>query len=167
METETPPIEPKESELELTPRPRIKKLSSAIVWIAAIFAVAVLWLVGYLVSSKARRPSQERRVASVPPPVDDLAERIQRAAEREAKLAAEQSAIARGRQLGSAHDLPPGFEQLLAEQEHPLVAGPPVDTYGREYPRGGAGETSTARSPLQRALDSLVLGLHLGIHAAR
>ena len=71
METMTPPTEPKEAELELTPRPQIKKLSSAIVWIAAIFAVAVLWLVGYLVSSKARRPSQERRVASVPPPVDE------------------------------------------------------------------------------------------------
>ncbi|GMU64580.1 MAG: hypothetical protein AMXMBFR36_08540 [Acidobacteriota bacterium] len=154
METTTPPAEPREAELELTPRPRIKKLSSAIVWIAAIFAVAVLWLVGYLVSSKARRPNQERRAASVPPPVDDLAERIQRAAEREAKLAAEQAAIARGRQFGSSRDLPPGFEQLLAEQEHPLVAGPPVDTYGREYARGGAGETSTARSPLQRALDS-------------
>ena len=69
METTTPPAEPREAELELTPRPRIKKLSSAIVWIAAIFAVAVLWLAGYLVSAKARRPSQERRVAAVPPPV--------------------------------------------------------------------------------------------------
>lgn len=154
METGTSPAEPKETELELTPQPRIKKLSSAIVWIAAIFAVAVLWLVGYLVSSKARRPSQERRVAAVPPPVDDLAERIQRAAEREAKLAAEHAAMARGQQLQPPHDLPPGFEQLLAEQEHPLAAGPPVESYGRESAYRGGGSPDTGRSPLQRALDS-------------
>ena len=142
------------SELELTPRPRIKKLSSAIVWIAAIFAVAVLWLVGYLVSSKARRPSQERRVAAVPPRVDDRAERIQRAAEREAKLAAEHAAMARGQQLQAPRELPPGFEQLLAEQDHPLAAGPPVESYGREAPYRGGGGADTGRSPLQRALDS-------------
>jgi type IV secretory pathway VirB10-like protein len=153
METTTPPAEPREAELELTPRPRIKKLSSAIVWIAAIFAVAVLWLVGYLVSSKARRPSQERRVASV-----RRRGRPRRAHPASGRAGSEARRRAggdrSGRQLGSAHDLRAPFEQLLAEQEHPLVAGPPVDTYGREYPRGGAGETSTARSPLQRALDS-------------
>ncbi len=154
METATPPPERREAELELTPRPRIKKLSSAIVWIAAIFAVAVLWLVGYLVSSKARRPLQERRIAAVPPPVDDLAERIQRAAEREAKLAAEQAARARVRQLGAAPELPPGIEQLLAEPERPLIAGPAGDGYGRRYSRGDGEEASTARSPLQRARDS-------------
>lgn len=154
METATPPPERREAELELTPRPRIKKLSSAIVWIAAIFAVAVLWLVGYLVSSKARRPLQERRIAAVPPPVDDLAERIQRAAEREAKLAAEQAARARVRQLGAAPELPPGIEQLLAEPERPLIAGPAGDGYGRRYSRGEGEEAATARSPLQRARDS-------------
>jgi len=154
MATETSPTEPKEAELELTPRPRIKKLSSAIVWIAAIFAVAVLWLVGYLVSSKARRPNQERRVASVPPPVDDLAERIQRAAEREAKLAAEQATIARGRQSGSPRELPPGFEQLLAEQDRALAIGPQVAPHGYEPAHRGAADASASRSPLQRALDS-------------
>ena len=154
METGTPPTEPKVTELELTPQPRIKKLSSAIVWIAAIFAVAVLWLVGYLVSSKAQRPSQERRVAAVPPPVDDLAERIQRAAEREAKLAAEHAAMTRGQQLQPPHDLPPGFEQLLAQQERPLAAGPPVESYGHETAYRGGGSPDTGRSPLQRALDS-------------
>ncbi len=152
METGTPAAEPKEGELELTPRPRIKKLSSAIVWIAAIFAVAVLWLVGYLVSSKARRPSQERRVAAVPPPVDDLAERIQRAAQREATLAAEHAAMERGRQLQEPHDLPPGFEELLAEQQA-LSAGPPAGAYGREPVRAGS-SAENARSPLQRAFDS-------------
>ena len=73
METAVGQPEGREGELELTPRPRIKKLSSAIVWIVAIFAVAVLWLVGYLVSTKTRRTSQERRVTAVPPPVEDLA----------------------------------------------------------------------------------------------
>jgi len=154
METGTNAAEPKDAALELAPQPRIKKLSSAIVWIAAIFAVAVLWLVGYLVSSKARRPSPERRIASVPPPVDDLAERIQRAAEREAKLAAEQAAIERGHQLQGPRDLPPGFEQLLAEQEQPLAAGPPMESYGREPSRAGGGAASSGRTPLQRALDS-------------
>jgi len=162
METGTPAAEPKDAGLELAPQPRIKKLSSAIVWIAAIFAVAVLWIVGYLVSSKARRPSQERRIASVPAPVDDLAERIQRAAEREAKLAAEraaerasdQLAIERDQHLQGPRDLPPGFEQLLAEQDQPLTAGPPVDSYGREPARSGGGAASSGRTPLQRALDS-------------
>ena len=55
MEAAAGQPEAREGELELTPRPRIKKLSSAIVWIVAIFAVAVLWLVGYLVSTKTRR----------------------------------------------------------------------------------------------------------------
>jgi len=114
----------------------------------------VLWLVGYLVSSKARRPSPERRIASVPPPVDDLAERIQRAAEREAKLAAERAAMERGQQLQGPRDLPPGFEQLLAEQEQPLAAGPPMESYGREPSRAGGGAASSGRTPLQRALDS-------------
>ena len=58
-----PPAERSE-ELELSPQPRIKKLSSAIVWIAAIFAVAVLWVVGYLVSSKARKPAGDRPYAA-------------------------------------------------------------------------------------------------------
>ncbi|QQR74065.1 MAG: TrbI/VirB10 family protein [Holophagales bacterium] len=154
METGTPPVEPKEAGLELTPQPRIKKLSSAIVWIAAIFAVAVLWLVGYLVSSKARRPNQDHRVASVPPPVEDLAERIQRAAEREAKVAAEQAAAERGRKLQTPADLPPGFEQLLAKRDQPLAAGPPAATYGHEQPPSGRGGTSPGRTELQRALDS-------------
>lgn len=114
----------------------------------------MLWLVGYLVSSKARRPNQERRVTAVPPPVDDLAERIQRAAEREAKLAAEHAAMMRGQQLQAPRELPPGFEQLLAEQDHPLAAGPPVESYGRELGRRGGGSPDASRSPLQRALDS-------------
>ena len=132
METGTPPVEPKEAGLELTPQPRIKKLSSAIVWIAAIFAVAVLWLVGYLVSSKARRPNQDHRVASVPPPVEDLAERIQRAAEREAKLAASASSIApRSRTEGLRVTLPARIHASLHPSSARQGAHRPGTSLGR------------------------------------
>lgn len=156
MENETP-YEPeaqeRPDEIELTPKPRIKKLSSAIVWIAAIFAVAVLWVVGYLVSSKAQRPTAERRTTSLAPPVEDLAERIQRAAEREARIAAERAAAERAKQLAAPPPLPPGFEELLAQEPEPSA---------RDFERrGGSGRARPAREPkeqaLQRAFDSEIV----------
>ena len=83
--------------------------------------------------------------------------------EREAKLAAEHAAMARGQQLQPPHDLPPGFEQLLAEQDHPLAAGPPVESYGRESAYRSGGNPDSGRSPLQRA----ARGWHLDGHPQR
>ena len=160
MEAAAGESEAREGELELTPRPRIKKLSSAIVWIVAIFAVAVLWLVGYLVSTKTRRASQERRVTAVPPPVEDLAERIKRAADREAQIAAERALEERSMQLAPPRELPPGFEELLAEQSghggmrDPMHGDPmPGDpARGRGYGEGSPEETRS--TTLERARDS-------------
>jgi type IV secretory pathway VirB10-like protein len=163
METGDRQAEAREGELELTPRPRIKKLSSAIVWIVAIFAVAVLWLVGYLVTTKSRRPQQERRVAAVPPPVEDLAERIKRAADREAQLRAERAAEERAHELPPPQELPPGFEELLAERParsrygHDPMAGDPMLAAGRERDVAGYDRSAPAdsgRSALDRARDS-------------
>lgn len=150
MPAESQPPPDHQEELELTPQPRIKKLSSAILWIAAIFAVAVLWLVGYLVSSKSRGPASDRRTVSVAPPVEDLAERIQRAAEREARIAAERTAAERPQQLSAPPPLPPGFEELLAERPAPSsrsVAEPRA--YGERRPAPEPKEQT-----LQRALDA-------------
>lgn len=150
----------REGELELTPRPRIKKLSSAIVWIVAIFAVAVLWLVGYLVSTKTRRATQERRVTAVTPPVEDLAERIKRAADREAQIAAERALEERSMQLSPPRELPPGFEELLAEQSghdrmrEPMHADPMLGDPSRERGYGQGSPAETRGSTLDRARDS-------------
>lgn len=164
MESDARQPEAREAELELTPRPRIKKLSSAIVWIAAIFAVAVLWLVGYLVSTKSRRTHQEARAAAVPPPVEDLAERIKRAADREAQLAAERAAEERARQLAPPRELPPGFEELLEQQPQrgryghdPMEGDPMLAGGGRERAYGHYGQGSAPESrgsALDRARDS-------------
>ena len=160
METAVGQPEAREGELELTPRPRIKKLSSAIVWIIAIFAVAVLWLVGYLVSTKSRRASQERRVTAVPPPVEDLAERIQRAADREAQIAAERALEERSMQLAPPRELPPGFEELLAEQSghggmrDPMHGDPMLGDPARGRGYGEGSPEETRGSTLERARDS-------------
>ena len=163
METGDRQPEAREGELELTPRPRIKKLSSAIVWIVAIFAVAVLWLVGYLVTTKSRRPQQERRVAAVPPPIEDLAERIKRAADREAQLRAERAVEERAHELPPPQELPPGFEELLAERPargrygHDPMAGDPMLAAGRERDVAGYERSAPAdsgRTALDRARDS-------------
>jgi type IV secretory pathway VirB10-like protein len=160
MEAAAGQPEAREGELELTPRPRIKKLSSAIVWIVAIFAVAVLWLVGYLVSTKTRRASQERRVTAVPPPVEDLAERIKRAADREAQIAAERALEERSMQLAPPRELPPGFEELLAEQSghggmrNPMHADPMLGDPARERGYGQGSPAETRGSTLERARDS-------------
>lgn len=148
MEAGTPSPDERPEELELAPKPRIKKLSSAIVWIVAIFAVAVLWMVGFLVSSKTRRPASERRTVSVTPPVGDLAERIQRAAEREARLAAEREAAERAQPEVRA--LPPGFEELLASEREDAEYGPERYSQGpRQQPAPDPRQQS-----LQRALDA-------------
>ena len=149
MEPEKKPPVERPEELELAPQPRIKKLSSAIVWIAAIFAVAVLWVVGYVVSSKARKPASDRRITSIAPPAENLAERIQRAAEREARLAAERAAAERAKQLSAPPPLPPGFEELLAAQPEPPAR--PVASAGRSSGRPAA---DPKKQTLQRALDS-------------
>ena len=160
MEAAAGQPEAREGELELTPRPRIKKLSSAIVWIVAIFAVAVLWLVGYLVSTKTRRASQERRVTAVPPPVEDLAERIKRAADREAQIAAERALEERSMQLAPPRELPPGFEELLAEQSgrggmrDPMHGDPMLGDPARERGYGQGSPADTRGSTLERARDS-------------
>jgi type IV secretory pathway VirB10-like protein len=163
METGDRQPEVREGELELTPRPRIKKLSSAIVWIVAIFAVAVLWLVGYLVTTKSRRPQQERRVAAVPPPVEDLAERIKRAADREAQLRAERAAEERAHELPPPQELPPGFEELLTERpararygHDPMAGDPMLADPGRERFAGyeRSEPVDSGRSALDRARDS-------------
>ena len=160
MEVAAGQPEAREGELELTPRPRIKKLSSAIVWIVAIFAVAVLWLVGYLVSTKTRRASLERRVTAVPPPVEDLAERIKRAADREAQLAAERALEERATHLAPPRELPPGFEELLVEQSghgrmpDPMEGDPMLANAGRDGGYSRTGPSGTRGSALERARDS-------------
>jgi type IV secretory pathway VirB10-like protein len=153
MTTETPTPEPAEKPLELAPRPPIRKLSSAIVWIAAIFAVAVLWLVGYLVSAKARRPAPERRVAMLPPQADDLAERIRQAAAREAKVLAQREVAEQEGQAREPRPLPPGFAELLD-------APPTQPTPGNaDVSRASSARTSTApqASSVQRARDSAIV----------
>ena len=160
METAVGQPEGREGELELTPRPRIKKLSSAIVWIVAIFAVAVLWLVGYLVSTKSRRASQERPMTAVPRPVEDLAERIKRAADREAQIAAERALEERSMQLAPPRELPPGFEELLAEQSghgrmrDPMHGDPMLGDPARERSYGQGSPADTRGTTLERARDS-------------